>query len=63
MLIRNFAWMNCKLQDKSNEMISGWYCSITVANYELNKFIRFISRFTTNLYKIFYKQILFNICK
>ena len=54
---------NCRNEETMVNMINGWYCSITVANYELIRFIRFVSRKSTQLSKNIYKQILFNTIK
>ena len=43
-----------------NPHLADDYCSITAANYGLNRIIRFVSRFTTHSCKKIYKYILFN---
>jgi 23S rRNA C2498 (ribose-2'-O)-methylase RlmM len=44
-----------------NSWLADGYCSITVVNYRLIRFIKFVSQISTYLWKKICKQILFNI--
>jgi hypothetical protein len=46
-----------------NPWLADGYCSITITDYILIRFIKFISRISTHLCKRFYKIILFNTLK
>ena len=59
--------MGCKYEmnliSLINPYLADGYLSIIVANHGLSMLIRFVSRFTTHLYKNFYKYILFSTSK